>query len=213
MSKEEMKKQFDDLPQTDEEPGKISDLLKIQSELDVPKKHWNKFGEYFYRNCEDILDAVKPLLVKYQCELYLTDLIEPVLDRIYVGAVAIFINSYGKRTEVKAYARETFEKKKMDSSQLTGAASSYARKYALNGLFLIDDVKDPDTTNKGDDQNPDHRQSSDQQSQTIPDENWLDFYQKWNNKIYAGNHVYYNDEKCSLNEKQIKYLNDNPKEQ
>lgn len=119
-------------------------LIKIQQELKAPKGQYNSFGKYKYRSAEDILEAVKPLLGKYNAQLTLSDEIIAVGDRIYVKAVATFTD--GNATEVvSAYAREPDDKKGMDASQITGTASSYARKYALNGLFLIDDTKDADT--------------------------------------------------------------------
>jgi hypothetical protein len=125
-------------------------LLKIQSELKAPKSQRNDFGKYNYRSCEDILEAAKPLLLKYNCTLTLTDTIECIGGRIYVRAMAYLkdLDNKEEYAEVTAYAREEENKKGMDASQITGAASSYARKYALNGLFLIDDNKDSDATNK-----------------------------------------------------------------
>lgn len=121
-------------------------LIGIQNELKAPKGQYNKFGEYNYRSCEDILEAVKPLLKKYELTLFIHDDIELVGERYYIKATCILINNEnGEKIETSALARESKEKKKMDSSQVTGAASSYARKYALNGLFLIDDTKDADT--------------------------------------------------------------------
>ena len=119
-------------------------LQKIQSELKAPKGQYNNFGKYAYRSAEDILEAVKPLLKKYKAELVLSDDIVEVGGRIYVKATAM-LNADGEKAVVNAYAREPEQKKGMDESQITGTASSYARKYALNGLFLIDDTKDPDT--------------------------------------------------------------------
>lgn len=119
-------------------------LSKIQSELVAPKDLYNKFGNYYYRSAESILEAVKPLLVKNNAQLTVSDEVVVVGDRVYVKATATLTD--GKETvSVTAYAREPSEKKGMDSSQITGATSSYARKYALNGLFLIDDSKDADT--------------------------------------------------------------------
>jgi len=120
-------------------------LIKIQAELKAPKNQTNAFGKYKYRSCEDILEAVKPLLVKHGCQCYITDSIESCLDRVYIVATVVFTDSEGNKTEVKGYARESAAKKGMDDSQITGSASSYARKYALNGLYLIDDTKDADT--------------------------------------------------------------------
>ena len=119
-------------------------LTEIQNELKVPKKRTNSFGGYKYRSAEDILEAVKPLLKKYDAELTISDCMEQVGERIYVKAIAKF-NCKEECAWVTAYARETEYKKGMDDSQITGTASSYARKYALNGLFLIDDSKDADT--------------------------------------------------------------------
>lgn len=119
-------------------------LMKIQQELKAPKGQYNSFGKYHYRSAEDILEAVKPLLAKHGAQLTLSDTIEQIGGRVYVRAKACITD--GKSAmEVTAYAREPEQKKGMDESQITGTASSYARKYALNGLFLIDDTKDPDT--------------------------------------------------------------------
>ena len=127
----------------------MNTLAKIQAELKAPKAQENKFGGYKYRSCEDIIEAVKPLLATHQAILTLSDTIEEVAGRVYVKATATFqaADSNGP-TIVTAYAREAESKKGMDESQITGAASSYARKYALNGLFCIDDTKDADATNK-----------------------------------------------------------------
>lgn len=121
-------------------------LGAIQSELKAPKGQFNSFGKYKYRSCEDILEAVKPLLKKYNATLTLTDEVETYGDRVYIRAVARFYDTESDEVVINtAYAREEAEKKGMDSSQITGTASSYARKYCLNGLFLIDDTKDADT--------------------------------------------------------------------
>ena len=125
-------------------------LKKIQQELKAPKGQYNNFGRYAYRSAEDILEAVKPLLAKYDAELTLSDDIIEVGGRIYVKATARFIEHDAETnindvTTVTAFAREPADKKGMDESQITGTASSYARKYALNGLFLIDDNKDADS--------------------------------------------------------------------
>lgn len=119
-------------------------LQQIQSELKAPKSQFNKFGGYNYRNCEDILEAVKPLLAKHHAAVILTDDIKQVGDRYYIEATAT-LYAGGENIGVKALAREEDTKKGMDGSQITGSASSYARKYALNGLFAIDDTKDADT--------------------------------------------------------------------
>lgn len=127
-----------------------SKLSKIQSELKVPKSQYNKFGDYNYRNCEDILEAVKPILKEAGAVITLADEIQLLGARYYIKAVATLTDVDSKESITStAYAREDEERKKMDGSQLTGSASSYARKYALNGLFAIDDTKDSDYTNKG----------------------------------------------------------------
>jgi len=121
-------------------------LIKVQSELKAPKSRKNTFGKYNYRNLEDILEGAKPLLKKYGASLVITDTIENVGERYYVKATATFIDTEtGESISNSALAREAAEKKGMDDSQITGTSSSYARKYALNGLFLIDDTKDADT--------------------------------------------------------------------
>ena len=119
-------------------------LQAIQSELKAPKSQFNSFGGYKYRSCEDILEALKPVLAKYQAAVLLSDTVELVGDRIYVKATAT-LKTENETISVTAFAREAEEKKGMDSAQITGSASSYARKYALNGLFGIDDTKDADT--------------------------------------------------------------------
>ena len=119
-------------------------LIKIQSELKAPKGNYNSFGKFHYRSCEDILEAVKPLLAKEKCTLALSDDIVAIADKVYVRATAT-ISDGKEQHSTSAYARESENKKGMDESQMTGTASSYARKYALNGLFLIDDTKDADT--------------------------------------------------------------------
>lgn len=131
-------------------------LLNIQCELKAPKSQRNNFGGYSYRSCEDILEAVKPLLKKNKCALTISDELVFIGERYYIKATAILTDTEttpdGFTTCVTntAYAREPADKKGADLSQITGACSSYARKYALNGLFCIDDVKDDDTTNKHD---------------------------------------------------------------
>ncbi len=121
-------------------------LLAVQSELKAPKGQTNTFGKYKYRSCEDILESVKPLLKKHNATLVISDSLELIGERYYIKATATFqdIETDGI-IQNTAFARESAEKKGMDDSQVTGATSSYARKYALNGLFLIDDTKDADT--------------------------------------------------------------------
>lgn len=119
-------------------------LLKIQSELKAPKNQINSFGNYKYRNAEDILEAIKPLLLKYDLVCIISDQTFNIGDRYYVKATVTIIDGQTEIT-TSAYARESEIKKGMDEAQITGAASSYARKYALNGMFLIDDTKDADS--------------------------------------------------------------------
>ena len=122
-------------------------LVEIQKMLKAPKGQLNRFGNFRYRSCEDILEAVKPLLEGAM--LTISDSIEEVGGRVYVKATATILAgaNWEHRVSVSAYAREALVKKGMDDAQITGSASSYARKYALNGLFLIDDTKDVDTQN------------------------------------------------------------------
>lgn len=131
-------------------------LLKIQQELKAPKGQYNSFGNYKYRSAEDILEGVKPLLAKHKAVLTLSDEAVAVGDRVYIKATATLAEADIKDSDkanltsydnisVSAYAREAESKKGMDTSQITGSTSSYARKYALNGLFAIDDTKDADT--------------------------------------------------------------------
>jgi hypothetical protein len=123
-------------------------LNMIQTEMKAPKGQFNNFAKYKFRNCEDILEAVKPFLKDLKCVIRLKDEMVLVGERYYVKATAIISDCESEDFESsEAYAREEFEKKGMDAAQLTGATSSYARKYALNGLLAIDDTKDSDTTN------------------------------------------------------------------
>ena len=124
----------------------IERVLDAQNELKAPKNQYNSFGKYHYRNCEDILEAAKPVCLKHGIMLNLSDEIVVVGDRYYVKATATLYDTQSEATiSSTSCAREAFDKKGMDDSQITGAASSYARKYALNGLFNIDDTKDADT--------------------------------------------------------------------
>ena len=123
-------------------------LMTVQTKLRAPKGQYNSFGKYSYRSCEDILEALKPLLAEVGAIVNVTDEIKLIGDRYYVEATASFIDTEtGERMIAKASAREAETKKGMDDSQVTGSVSSYARKYALNGLFAIDDNKDADSTN------------------------------------------------------------------
>lgn len=138
----------------------MKELIAIQSELKAPKSQFNKYGGYKYRKAEDILEAVKPLLNKQKCTLTITDDIVMVGNRIYVKATATIKNEKGEFETTTGWAREEETKKGMDGSQITGASSSYARKYALNGLFAIDDNATSDTTND------EQHQAAQQQTQT-----------------------------------------------
>ena len=123
-------------------------LMKVQSKLKAPKGQYNSFGKYSYRSCEDILEALKPLLAEVEAIVNVSDEVKLIGDRFYVEATAMFLDcETGDSIVAKAYAREDESKKGMDLAQVTGSVSSYARKYALNGLFAIDDNKDSDATN------------------------------------------------------------------
>lgn len=124
----------------------MSNLIKIQAELKAPKNQTNAFGKYKYRSCEDILEAVKPLLSKYNCQLVISDAIKEAAGVIYCESRIVFTDGLESIT-VTACAGIEPNRKGMDIAQSFGASSSYARKYALNGLFLIDDTKDADATN------------------------------------------------------------------
>lgn len=142
-------------------------LLEIQTKLNVPKNQFNKFGGYYYRNAEDIQNALKPLLAEQDCTAFFEkDVIEQVGERYYLVATFKLVDINTSETiTVEARAREEEKKKGMDGSQITGGASSYARKYALNGLFLIDDAKDADSNEYHKEQN----QNANQQTQYIND--------------------------------------------
>ena len=127
----------------------MKELVKIQTELKANKDLFNSFGGYGYRSAESILEAVKPLLKETGCTIIVSDDIQMVGDRIYVKATATIRNSQGETESAVSFAREALSKKGMDDSQVTGAASSYARKYALSGLLAIDDRRDADVTNNG----------------------------------------------------------------
>ena len=121
-------------------------LLKIQSSISVPKNQHNKFGNYDYRSCEDILSTLKPILQTHKCTVTVNDDLIFIGNRYYIKATATLVDcESGESVSNQSFAREEESKKGMDSSQITGTASSYARKYALNGLLLLDDVKDADT--------------------------------------------------------------------
>lgn len=128
-------------------------LLVVQKKLNAPKSKFNKFGGYNYRSCEDILDGVKPLLVEVKATLFMTDDVVQIAERIYVKTTAKFVDiESGEAVENTAFAREPLAMKGMADSQITGASSTYARKYALNGLFCIDDTVDEDTSEVSDEE-------------------------------------------------------------
>jgi hypothetical protein len=138
----------------------FDELTEIQKTLNAPKNQTNKFGGYNYRSCEDILQAVKPLLKN--CYISISDDIMMIGDRFYVKATASITDGY-ETISTTAFAREALTKKGQDEAQITGSASSYARKYALNGLLLIDDNKDPDTR----DNSKAHEEAADAKKQAI----------------------------------------------
>lgn len=123
----------------------MKELIAIQSKLEAPKGQFNKFGGYSYRSAEDILKAVKPLADEQKSSITLSDEVVMVGDRIYIKSTATITNEKGEAFSTTGYAREAESKKGMDESQISGSASSYARKYALNGLLAIDDTKDADS--------------------------------------------------------------------
>lgn len=126
--------------------GMAAKMLKIQNGLKAPKNQYNDYGGYAYRSCEDIVNALKPLLAGENLFMYISDSVEQIGDRYYIKAtVSLTDCESGEKLENTAFAREPVARKGMDESQITGTASSYARKYALNGLFCIDDCKDADT--------------------------------------------------------------------
>lgn len=130
--------------------GIYNKLATIQRELIAPKGQFNAFGKYSYRSCEDILKALKPLCDQNQSMIFITNDLESIGDRNYVKAIVTFVDlETGETITSSAHAREEEDKKGMDGSQITGASSSYARKYALAGLFCIDNEKDSDATNEG----------------------------------------------------------------
>lgn len=143
----------------------IKKVSEVQSKLKAPKGQFNKFGNYAYRSCEDILEAVKPLLAERDLVLTINDEIIGVSpERVYVKATATITDGVNK-LENASFARESLDKKGMDDSQITGSTSSYARKYALNGLFLIDDTKDADALNTHGKGNDDQRSLSEQKAE------------------------------------------------
>jgi essential recombination function protein len=145
-------------------------INKIQVELKAPKSQRNNFGNYNFRNCEDILEALKPLLFREKMIIQLSDELVQIGDRFYIKATATLIDTEnGEKHSTTSFAREELTKKGMDGSQITGASSSYARKYALNGLLAIDDTKDSDTTNTGN-QNNNANKAKPTKSKMTPEE-------------------------------------------
>lgn len=149
-------------------------LIEIQSELKAPKSQFNKFGGYNYRNCEDILEAVKPLCAKHEIVPLLSDEIVMIGDRFYIKATAKVTDGKDE-IATTAFARESKDKKGMDESQITGSASSYARKYALNGLFCIDDTKDADFM----DNSQSNKQQQPKPQQQLPKETHVKGYDEF----------------------------------
>lgn len=139
---------------TDYKESIYAKLSRVQLHLKAPKSQFNKFGNYAYRSAEDILEALKPVLAEVGLALVISDEVTLMGDRFYIRATACVNDFDGGKISATAYAREADERKGMDSSQVTGSASSYARKYALNGLFAIDDTKEADATNTHDKSNP-----------------------------------------------------------
>ena len=179
-------------------------LNKIQVELKAPKGQFNKFGNYKYRNSEDILEALKPLLEKYKAAINITDEIILIGDRYYVKATTtIYDIESGEGIETTAYAREDESKKGQDLSQLTGSTSSYARKYALNGLLAIDDTKDSDTTNKHEkDENKQDKKTENNEFISQPQQKRLFAIAKSNAELVKGVIKNYGHESTSTIKKQ-----------
>lgn len=146
----------------------MKELIDIQAKLKAPKNLYNSFGKYKYRNAEGIMEAVKPLLAEHGCVLRMSDEVILIGERYYVKAHATISNAGGECITCCALAREDDTKKGMDGAQITGTASSYARKYALNGLFLIDDTKDPDTDEY-------HKQTHPKSNADAAKEQWQSF--------------------------------------
>ena len=167
----------------------IETLQKIQSELKAPKNQYNSFGKYNYRSCEDILEALKGVLAKHAGAVIISDEMVAVGDRLYVKAT-VTIHCGDKSVTATAFAREGDNKKGMDDAQLTGATSSYARKYALNGLLCIDDTKDADATNE---HGNNTQQNTNNQKPKKEDKGWFNEYPQYNelktlmlNKLISG---------------------------
>ena len=163
-------------------------LETIQTKLKAPKNQKNNFGNYNYRSCEDILEALKPLLKETKTTLIISDEIILIGNRYYVKATASLFDAENENQKIwnSAYARECENKKGMDESQVTGACSSYARKYALNGLFAIDDTKDADTMNNNENKQVAHEETIvNKETKKLISKNIIDLFNKWveKNKI------------------------------
>lgn len=171
-------------------------LIEIQKELKAPKNQYNSFGKYNYRSAEDILEAVKPLLIKHELLMTISDSIEIIGNRIYVKTTIVITDG---NTEIRtsAFAREPETRKGMDDSQITGASSSYARKYALNGMFCIDDNKDSDTPEKTEKKN---------KPELKPDnkDKWTKAVKYLNENIDKLDTIKSNYELSQINEKKLK---------
>lgn len=152
-------------------------MMKIQQELKAPKGNYNSFGKYKYRSCEDIVEAAKPVLAANGCHLNLTDDLVLIGDRYYIKATASVICGEKVIGTSTAFARESYDKKGMDDSQITGTASSYARKYALNGLFAIDDTKDADTD--------EHKVQADKKAESQPAQKSYDIWVQENSQAIS----------------------------
>ena len=160
-------------------------INKIQVELKAPKSQRNNFGNYNFRNCEDILEALKPLLLREKMIIQLSDELVQIGDRFYIKATATLIDiESGEKHSTTSFAREELTKKGMDGSQITGASSSYARKYALNGLLAIDDTKDSDTTNTGNHNSESGKQQAKQKKHLTKEEKKARFI-KYINEHYT----------------------------
>jgi hypothetical protein len=160
-------------------------LSDIQLRLKAPKSQYNSFGKYNYRNCEDILEAVKPLLSEHKLFINISDTVEYIGERYYIKAT-VTLSDGENSISSHAYAREEEMKKGMDSSQVTGASSSYARKYALNGMFAIDDTKDSDVTNIG--EKDKHKEKKKEYKCACCGSPFTDF--TWNGKHYTADQAY-----------------------
>ena len=183
-------------------------LSAIQSELNAPKTRLNKFGGYYYRNTEDIYEALKPLLVKHKVTLTMNDGIMSVDGRFYVEATATLVDNEDPASIssiVKtAYARESDFRKGMDDSQLTGASSTYARKYCLGGMFLIDDIKDADSMNNNVEEEPTALPDYPQKSFDDNIEKWTDLIA--NGKKTPESIIKFLSTRSTLSEEQVEAL-------